>query len=608
MKRTVSLALLAALVTACGGAQTFGLTSDDNNRTALDRALAERKLTGKAAPINATGKPMLFAVLSGKPRRLVAYDLGAAKVLWSVDADVQSRIAIGDDFVAEREGGEVVARDVRDGKIRWKHAVSGDLMGITADADHAYVVVARSGGNHPVWTLAALDAGSGGQAWSADAPGQLGAPAAQGGIVMSPFLKQWLSILDARTGQPITRVRGIDEEIAFVETTSDGAWFGSRAGVYRLDQRAASGTRTDSTYGSVVLPKQLSRATWGPDAFDAVQAGYSAADRTRILWRGDVGGGDGPLVFRDGGIVVHYFRFLFGFSTKGELRWAYSHPRVELVASDHAGPVIAAVSATGEVIAVDPASGALRWQGKLGVEGQVLGASFDADGWAPDGQVAAAPEASSTVAALVSIARDRDARFADVKELAVGALATLPGREVSTALLAMIQEQRTPPKLRDTAVEALVARRDAAALDAYAAALAVRQDYLAGTHPVAVGAVARVIAGLAGAELDGAARSAAIEALVVQLESPAIDAPDLIEVVHALAAIGNGAELPALRRQLLAYRADPAFATDAKLVKAVIDALLAHGGAEDRETLGFVADDPRTQDAVATYARQALAK
>jgi outer membrane protein assembly factor BamB len=603
MKR---LALIALAAAACGGPQTFGLTSDDNNRAALDQALAQRRLDGAAKPVNATGKPMVFAVLSGKPRKLVAFDLAGGKVAWQVDADVQSRVEIGDDFVVAREGGEIVARELASGAVRWKHNLDGELMGVAADADRAYYTVAHTAGAKPVWTIAALDAGSGGVAWSADAPGQLGAPAAQGGIVLSPFLTQWLSILDAKSGAPITRVRGIDEEIGFVATTSDGAWFGSRAGVYRLDERAASGTRADSTYGSVALPKQLSRATWGPNAFDPVQAGYSAADRTRILWRGDVTTGEGPLVFRDGGIVVHYFRFLFGFSTKGELRWAYSHPRVELVASDHVGPVIAALSQGGDVIAIDPATGALRWQGKLGIPGQVLGASFDADGWAPEGEGKGG--AASTVEALVSIARDRDARFADIKELAVSALATLPGREVSTALLAMIQEERTPPKLRETAVEVLVSRRDAGALDAYAAALAVRSDYIAGTKPVAVGAIARVIAGLGEGELDGAARSAAIDGLVLQLESPQIENADLIEVIKALTAIGKGEELPVLRRQLLAYRADRAFAGDPKLVKALVDAILAHGGAEDRETLGFVADDPRTADTVATYVKQALAK
>lgn len=597
----------AAVIAACGGAQTFGLTSDDNNRAALSQALAKRVLPAQAGPRNATGKPMAFVVLGGKQRRLVAYDLAAGAAAWVVDADVQSKVAVGGDFVVAREGSAVVARAIADGKVRWQAPIAGELVGAAADAERAYVVTAQTTAARPTWRLAALDGASGAEVWGADSPGQLGAPAAQGGLVMSPFLKQWLTFLDADTGAPITRVRGIDEEITFVRTTSDGAWFGSALGVFRVDEAAASGQRADATYGTMTLPKQLAKATWGPDGFDGVQAGYTAADRTRILWRtAGAGPADGgPLAFQDGGVAVHYFRFVFGYSIKGELQWAYSHPRVELVASEHVGTTLVAVSQRGELVALDPASGAVRWRGELGVEGaQVLGATIDADGWAPQG---AADEGATTVAALISIARDRDARFADVKELALSALASLPGAEVTAEIIAIIQDPRTPPKLRDTAVEVLVARKDATALDAYAEALAVPHDYLTGSQPVAVAELARAIAGLGGAGIDAAARKRAVDALVLQLESPETDGPELVEIVKALAAIGDGAEVAPLRRMLMAYRADPLFAGDPKLVGAVIAALVARGGS-GREWVAFVAEDPRSLDAVAAAARAALAK
>src|SRR5688572_32381645 len=137
MKRLI---LLVSLLAACGGAQTFGLTSDDNNRAALGEALSIRKLPDKPTPENAGGKPMVFAVLSGKPRRLVAFDLAAGKVAWNVDADVQSRVEVGDDFLVAREGDALVARNLADGAVRWKHGFTGELMGAAADADRAYLV------------------------------------------------------------------------------------------------------------------------------------------------------------------------------------------------------------------------------------------------------------------------------------------------------------------------------------------------------------------------------------------------------------------------------------------------------------------------------------
>jgi hypothetical protein len=71
-------------------------------------------------------------------------------------------------------------------------------------------------------------------------------------------------------------------------------------------------------------------------------------------------------------------------------------------------------------------------------------------------------------------------------------------------------------------------------------------------------------------------------------------------------AVGQGAERARLRSQLVLERADPAFAREAALVEAVVKALAA-GGVEDRETVRFVARDPRTAAAVAEAARAALA-
>ena len=153
-----------------------------------------------------------------------------------------------------------------------------------------------------------------------------------------------------------------------------------------------------------------------------------------MLWSSEPS--EGPLKFTNEGFAVHYFRYVFGFDLTGKLKWAYSNPRVELIASEHTGKAILGVSATGEVVALDPKTGAVMMKKSLGTSAQVLGATFDADGWAPGG----AEQPVETVAALVQIARDRDARFDRVKELAVAAMAKLPGGEVTKELLAILAE------------------------------------------------------------------------------------------------------------------------------------------------------------------------
>src|SRR5687768_17189204 len=127
----LSLALSLALVASCGPKTVFGLTSDDNNADALGKALAVRKLPAEPKVANSTGKPLVLAVASGNPKKLNAWDADAGKALWTVDADVQSRVAVAGDLVVAREGKQVVVRNIADGKQRGSISVAGDLVGAT---------------------------------------------------------------------------------------------------------------------------------------------------------------------------------------------------------------------------------------------------------------------------------------------------------------------------------------------------------------------------------------------------------------------------------------------------------------------------------------------
>jgi len=602
--RVASATLIAAIAAAaCGGSGAFTLTSDDNNPQRLKAAFAVAKPPPAGKPINATGHPLMFAVASGgaEKRALVAYDLAAKKELWRVASDVSSKVAVGGEFVAYREGDKtLVGRDLRTGKELWKTSLGGDFLGVAADGERAYYVVAEKSGAKPIWWLIGVDGRSGSELWRADAPGQLGAPAARGGLVFSPFLKQWLAILDGRTGQQITRIRGLDQEISFARTTSDNVYFGSRAGVFLLDERAASGQKAQSTFGAANLPKEFVQPAYYWDAFDPVQAGYSAYDRNRILWRGGAQGDQ--LAFAGGLVVLHTYRFFFGFDpATSELRWAYNHPRVDVVASAHTGNAIAFVSMLGEVGALDPTTGRRTFEAKL--EGRITGASFDADGWKPAEEIAGGED---TMAALMSIARDRDARFNVVKRFAVAALEQLQGSGVAGDLLTLIQDPRTPPNIYEKAVEVFIARKDAGGLGQMVEALAVDYDYIADTRPRAVGVVARAMANLGGVELDPALRGRAVEGLIRHLWAPETPLEDLGDVVRALGVMGGGSEIQPLRRFLVLYRADPEFSSQSSALAAAVDVLLAGGGPAERELVAWAAAEPRTQEAVAAYARRAL--
>jgi outer membrane protein assembly factor BamB len=606
LRGLIALIGAAAVTSACGSSGSFGLTSDDNNQSKLKAAFA--MMTKPAAgPRNATGKPLAFLVTRRQrskkiPRKLVAYDLQSNKELWRVEADVSSRVAVGRAFVAHRQGERsVVARDVTTGKQLWSKSVSGEFLGLTADTKNVYYVTKTTSGK-ATWNLVAVSGASGAQLWAQTAPGQLGQPAARGGLVFSPFLNQWLAILDAKTGKQVTRIRGIDEQISFVRATSERIYYGSKFGVFLLDDNAYTGKRAQSTYGKAELPKQFVRPAYYWDAFDPIQTKYTAYDSNRILWRGHEAGG--KLHFAQDQVVVLTYRFFFAFgSEKGKLRWAYNNPRNDAVGAEHTGKVIAFATTAGHVGALDPRTGKRVYFQQT--EGPISGVTFDADGWQPN-DPAAAQKGTSTVQALASIARDRDARFNQVKKFAITALAELPGAEVTRDLIALIQNPRTPQALYAKAVEVLVARKDAKGLRHLVEVLEVKHDFIAGNKPKTIGVAARAIGAMAKQKLDAAERGKAVQALLYHMRSPQTSADDLVHVIRALGAIGGGAELQPLRSFLLAYRADPTFSKQVGAVSATIDVLLEHGAARERELVAFVAGDARTQKSIRTYASRAL--
>ncbi len=222
----------------CGPKPIFGLTTaDDNRESDLAAALHHRQVPESPTPLNSAHQPRAFIVETGKPRAIVAFDLAAGKTLWKVDADVQSRIAVGGDFVVELEGKELVARDQARGAVRWKAHARGTFLGATADRDRAYATWHE--GKH--WVLVAYDGRAGAELWTAPAEGQLGAPAAQGGLVYAPYFAQWLTILDGATGASLARLRGLQDQISMLRVTSQTAYYGSARGAFVLDPHSVTG-------------------------------------------------------------------------------------------------------------------------------------------------------------------------------------------------------------------------------------------------------------------------------------------------------------------------------------------------------------------------------
>jgi outer membrane protein assembly factor BamB len=600
--RIVSLAVALASGCATSTYQRAGNPDD------VASALARRAKSTAARPANAQGRPLAFLALAGaKGPRLAAYDLGEARVLWTQPAEMKGRVEVGSEVLIHGVADGVAARDISTGAERWRVKLEKDerVLGYAIDGTEAYLVV-QKGGLHlhgGTAVVLAVDARTGGSRWRHPLPsGNAGAPAARGGLVAVPVQSQYVTLLDAKNGDVLAQVLSSEEAATFVRTLSEGVFYGSR-GVFRLSPATARGARKSGGYVQATLPPFVRPVYWF-DQYRPEQNDYSALDRNRILWRmaeGLGGPGDGTEArFRDDLVFVHNFRFFFGFDARtGGLRWAYNHPATEAVSSAHTGNVIVFVTADGELGALDAHTGGRLFEARLAGE-VVRGATFDADGWAPRG--AKAGEAVALSETLSTIVWDPDRRFWDVKMFAIEELARQPGKEVTSQLLKITEQEGLPPAVYQKAGEALIARKDGASAEVLARVLSRHADYAEGHAAPAVEVLARAAGAM---KAEG---RPVVPALVEHLRRPETPPAAVVAIARALASIGTQAALPGLRDYVTMYRADPLYDGDPAPLVAVSEAMLVLGGAAERQLLLYLAEEPRTVAPLRAHLRRALAQ
>jgi hypothetical protein len=582
------LGAFALLAMGCAEA-AFSAHNRDNAVEDIQRVMAASK-----PPAGRKGPPMAFLVTTQGPdgKQLVGFDLEAGKILWTEKADVKSRIAVGRTLIAHRQGeSDLVGRDPQTGAVRLTvHiAATEKFVGVAVDDERLYYVIQNNTPQQRTSWVVGVD-GAGHELWRTPANGSLAAPAARGGVVAAPFSYQWVVLLDGLTGKELARIRATEEQVTFVRALPDGFYYGGNKGVFKLDEKSADGSRKGGTFAEANLGSEQVRTFYYWDGYQLAQSDYSAFDRNRLLWRTE---GDH---FADDAAFVYSYRYLFALDAKkGELRWAWVHPRVDVVSADDGGPAIVFAAQDGDVGVIDAKTGAQRASWKTGL--RLAGASFDIDGWKPS----VSGEPPHVLKALESIVWDRDARFTAVKVFAATALGALAGKEADAALLKIVRAAKdVPPLVQKRAGEALVARKSADLGPLLVDALKVHEDYLNDTHAVGVDVMAQAAAALKLTE--------AAPLLAQHLADPATPQSSLDEIVAALASLGGKDARRALKEFLLTYRGDPSYFGSPAPLTAAGEGLLRTGDVEDRRTVDYVAGDKWTLSPVAKYLQKALEK
>lgn len=604
MKKLLAMLSLTALG-GCGEA-AFSAHARDNVVEDIRAALALSQPPAK--PANA----MAYLVTTAPNKELVGYDLTAGKILWREKSDVKSRVVAGRGIIVHRQGeGEVVGRDSASGRVMYTVRVGAKekFVGAALDDERMYLVVQSEtgggpqsgpeGGAAPVRRISYVVGydRTGHELWRVPVQGSAGAPAARGGLVAVPFTYQNLSLLDGKTGKEMARVRNTDEQITFVRALPEGMFYGGGSGIYLLDEKSASGTKKESSYVEANLGSDQVRSAYYYDGYQLAQSDYTAFDRNRLLWRGSPG--SGGLTLQDESVILHSYRYLFAFDTKaGKLRWAYAHPRVDIVAAEDVGSDIVWASVDGDIGAVDEKTGGSHSTQKTGL--RLAGATFDAEGFGK-GQTAEKPD---LLKVLTQIVWDPDARFTAVKVFAVDAMGDVPGSDASAQLLKIVLAPAkkvggVPPAAQKRAGEELVARKDKDALPLYIDALKLRYDFLEDRHPQGVDVLARAVATLEAKE--------AAPQLAAHLLDAATPQPLLKDISAALAGLGGKEAIKALREFLLTYRADPTFLAEPSALNIAAEGLIRLGGADEKRTVRFVAEEKRTLPPLGSYLKKVLA-
>ncbi|MBW2737029.1 MAG: PQQ-binding-like beta-propeller repeat protein, partial [Deltaproteobacteria bacterium] len=347
---------------------TFSLSFPDNEVAPLRRVLSQVD-KGQAKPMN--GRPMAYLVTRATPPELLAFDLESRKVVWRRSGSFISRVIVGEKRLYHlSKKSELMARATDDGRVLWTAPLpqGARLLGMATDGPAVYLTLeaidrAKMGAAGYLMAFSA----AGKLRFKRKSSGRLGAPAARGGVVFVPLRHQSLAVVDGVQGEEIARIRSKEEVILWVRATVDGIYYGGRSGVYRLDEKSVSGKRAESTFVAAALPESVRPAYWW-DGYNAALAGYTAYDRNRLLW--DLEGETSPT-FTGDTIVVHNYRFFFGFSGKiarrGREEATTTDPRGKEAATKAAQAAGVAVGAPSHRPQMRPGAG-----GKLRTDGMEL--------------------------------------------------------------------------------------------------------------------------------------------------------------------------------------------------------------------------------------------
>ena len=562
---------LAFTVAACAGGdslrpRTFSTDWLDDQGKSI--AAVQARLKGAPAGAKAD---LVVAVAGEKNDKLIGAPLaGGAK--WTFQHALDARPMIVGSVVVASGANELFALDATTGKRLWARPTSG-LALLGAGDDGTLTAVTLSRGTGSVILVIGRD-GAVKREIATDK--QLGDPAVIGGVILVPWANQYVSAIDALTGDELGRVT-LRDKVTRADQIGGAVYFGEVAMV-RFDEKISMASQGGAS--RVAIPARELPGT--PRLFapgtERLPPVANARDRDRLFARPSAP--TGPLGIDSGRFYASYFRLVYGFeSSRGQLAWVHTHPS-DVIGADAVQGGVLLCDEEGKMVVLDARTGQVSFEASFGEP--IKSCVAHADTYKALPPPGGGPSLAQQIAEAVS---SREATLATGQRLLLRELGTLEDEVATKTLVDLASDPRTAPVLVTDARAALATRRNGTTF--MLSALGKHYDFLRDVlASPPVGPIADALAAMK--EPKGA------PLLASHLLDPAITDDDVRRAAAALAILATKEELPALLHFFAMYRGTAESEEIGLAVASAAEAILRLDPKEGRALVEHAAKDPTT--------------
>lgn len=573
------LALCAACAHGAGGRTVIMAGSVCSGLPPLTAASAA------ARDASATGDPALVAYYTAAPQaKLVVYDIRAGRPRFQVTTVLRNRPQLLDDVVvAVDDQQRLVAYDLKTGQLRAQHALPRPTWLGAVQVGQQLIFTSTSLSFRPAErgsTLTALDLRTGATLWEHSVPYPLSRPSAAAGrvFVISDHADVWA--MDAASGRSVGCARIGSEPIEWLKPYGDELLVGAGSA-----RSLSLGAQPPTEDGRLKLPiaDLPGQPLLQPSGYQSVPAEHSAHGRVAVAATLEAQGH--ALAVRSDHYYFAFYRHLFAYSARGQLRWVHAldSDAVRLRALANG---LLVVTESGEVLWLRARDGSLR--GRLQLPDALTSADATATQLAVSASAQTAPAPGSLRLQLRGLALDSDARLLPSRRLAVSALADLPDPEATRDLLDVYTEPAAPEELRRQVARVLATRRTGT--EFLIEALAGDYDFLSGAPAPPLAAI---VPGLVtNHEVQ------AVPRLIDRLFDPDTRLSELNLLVDALSQLGGTQTHEALGDFFALYHADSSLREDVSSLLSAAQVLWSSASTAEVAVVDAVSKDPSTLDAV----------